>query len=859
MMNSKAAARPSRLRRSLLASGIAVSIVAVGAPIAFSQVAEVVVTARKREENVQNIPVAVTAISGKDIEKFNISSVQDVATQTPQLIIARGSSGSGADISLRGIGSSSENIGIEQSVSVNIDGIYYGQGRAIEESTFDVSGVQVLKGPQALFYGKNATAGALAIQTNDPGSKYEGSITGGYEFNAHEPYVEGFVSGPVTDTFGLRMAFRYSDQTQGYLKNTATVQDYTTVDSANGFKVNTSPTSVPSSYLGENKDLLLRLTGKWTPTSRLTVTGKITYNQLRGNNNSDNSVAVYCPLGVPYSETPQSGYGIANQNKCGKHFAAAQPGLPAVLNQPNSLFSLANGQDFERYQDANAYLRVNYRGDNITLTSTSAYQHLFNDWADNQNFSGAAAVYAAEHFVWSQFSTEERATTSFQFPVNFAGGAYFQTTHLQFAQDVDFAHAQNSAAPPLDEYIAYNKSSATTGHTYAIFGQAIWDIVKNVELTAGARYTHEIKSSYFRQPYVWPPLYGIFVQYDPANPATSVGAHQVFGNWSPEVTLTYKPSSNVTVYGAYKTGYKSGGFSNSAILSTGTLPGDLQFKPETAKGFEGGVKTILLDHQLRLNVDAFDYLYSNLQVDFFNTPTFNYVTLNAASARTYGVEAEVEFAPKAMPGLTLHAEGAYDDSHYDTFEAPCSPAGITYEQGCNAFARRQSEQHLLLLAELRHQGRQLQFHERERPRNRARAEVDGRVRRRLYPPCEQHHEAGPYRQHARQQRLHRQCVPEQCGAAGRLSAFLCDVRRGPFAGQHQRSLEPLADRPQPYQRLHRDRHPGPAALRRHDRLPCVGLRRASDLRPRRHRAKPTHRGDPAERQVLGARWRRRVT
>jgi iron complex outermembrane receptor protein len=679
-MNSTPTARPSRLRRSLLASGIAISIVAIGAPIAFAQVAEVVVTARKREENVQNIPVAVSAVSGKDIQKFNLSTVEDVAQQTPQLVIARGSSGSGADISLRGIGSSSENIGIEQSVSVNIDGVYYGQGRAIDEGTFDVSGLQVLKGPQALFYGKNATAGALAIQTNDPGSKYEGSITGGYEFNAHEPYVEGYVSGPVTDTFGLRLAFRYSDQTQGYLQNTATQQTYVTTDSANGFKVNTSPTSVPSDYLGQDKNLLLRLTGKWAPTSRLTVTGKLTYNQLRSNNNSDNLVNVYCPNGIPQTEA-----GLANPTPCGRHFLAAQPGLPLnVASVPNSLFSLANGQDFERYQSATAYLKLNYQGDNYTLTSTSGFQHMFNDWADNQNFTGAAEVYAAEHFVWDQFSTEERATTSFQFPVNFAGGFYFQTTHLQFAQDVDLAGSQNSAAPPGDEFNGYTKSSATTGHTYAVFGQAIWDIVKNVELTAGARYTHEIKASYFQQPYVWAPLSGLFVQYDPTNPATSINAHQVFGNWSPEVTLTYKPDSHVTLYGAYKTGYKSGGFSNSAILSTGTLPGDVEFKPETSKGFEGGIKTILMDHQLRLNVDAFDYLYSNLQVDFFNTPTFNYITLNAASARTYGVEFETEFAPKAIPGLTLHAEGAYDDSHYDQFEAPCSPAGITYEQGCNA-------------------------------------------------------------------------------------------------------------------------------------------------------------------------------
>ena len=171
--------------------------------------------------------------------------------------------------------------------------------------------------------------------------------------------------------------------------------------------------------------------------------------------------------------------------------------------------------------------------------------------------------------------------TSFQFPINFAGGFYFQTTHLQFAQDVDFAGAQDSAAPPLDEYVAYNKSSATTGHTYAVFGQGIWDIVKNVELTAGARYTHETKDSYFEQPYVNPTLLALFIPYDPASPTAgggvcncnSIGAHQTFDNVSPEATLTWKPNKDLTLYGAYKTGYKSGGFSNSAILSTGTLAG----------------------------------------------------------------------------------------------------------------------------------------------------------------------------------------------------------------------------------------------------------------------------------------------
>ncbi len=666
-----------RLKAGLLA-GAAIGLALIDAAPVSAQVAEVVVTARKREENIQNIPVAVTAISGAQVEAFNLTSVEQVASQTPQLIIARGTSGSGADITMRGIGASSENIGIEQSVSVNVDGVYYGQGRAIDEGVFDVSSIQVLKGPQALFYGKNATAGAVAIQTNDPGSKREGSLTAGYEFNAQEPYVEGILSGPVTDTFGLRLAFHYSDQQAGYLRNTALASTYHTFDVATG-NANSYPVDAPPKYLGEAQDALVRLTAKWTPTPRLTVTGKFTFDDHSTNNNSDNTVNVYCPLGVPQTEV-----GLPNATPCGQHFYAAQPAIPGVLAAvPGSLEGAGGGADFEHYRDYNAYLRVNYEADWITLTSTNGYQKLWNAWADNQNFTAAPLVYGAEHFGWEQFSTEERFNTKLKGPINFAGGFYFQTTSLDFRQNVDFAGAQNTAAPPQDEFAAYTKFSRTTGHTYAVFGQAVWDIIPKVELTAGARYTHELKDSFFLQPYVNPTLNFLFVQYDPGNPATIVRAKQTFNNVSPEVTLTYKPTPDITLYGAYKTGYKSGGFSNSAILSTGTLPSDLQFRPETASGGEVGVKTTLFDRQLRIDADAFYFNYSNLQVDFFNTPTFNYVTLNAASARTYGVEATVDYAPRAMPGLRLHFDGAYDNSRYQQFTAPCSPAGITYEQGCN--------------------------------------------------------------------------------------------------------------------------------------------------------------------------------
>ncbi len=663
-----------RARRVALASSLLLALGVIEAGSAFGQIETIIVTARKRQENVQNVPVAVTAVSGEQLQKYNLTSVEQIAQTTPQLVIARFSSGSGADITIRGIGSSAENIGIEQSVSVNVDGVYYGQGRAIDEGTFDVNNVQILKGPQALFYGKNATAGALAIQTNDPTDQYEAYVTAGYEFSAAEPYVEGVVSGPVTDDLGLRLAARFSDQTQGLFKNNAPAGVYHTFDVATG-QFNAYPTANPSQYLGEDENILARFTGKWNPISDLTVTVKGTFNRLLSNNNSDNVVNTFCPLG--YAQTDPT------QTPCSRSFVEPQPALPLAVAQTSSFLNKEGGQDFEHYQSATLYANIAYTTANYSLTSTNAVQHLYNDWADNQNFTQAALVYAGEHFDWGQFSTEERFNTTFDYPVNFAGGVYFQSTDLKFEQDVDFAGAQNTAAPLADEFVAYSKHATTGGHTYSAFGQVIWDIIPELELTAGARYTHELKNSIFTQPYVNPTLAGLFIQYNPANPATYVTGRQRFDNLSPEATLTWKPQDNLTLYVGWKEGYKSGGFSDAAILSAFTLPSDLQFKPEKAKGVEAGVKSQWLNNQLRLNLDVFDYLYSDLQVDFFNTPTFNYITLNAASARTEGFDYQAEYAPESIEGLLLRLDGAYDDAHYGSFIAPCSPAGITYEQGCN--------------------------------------------------------------------------------------------------------------------------------------------------------------------------------
>jgi outer membrane receptor protein involved in Fe transport len=177
------------------------------------------VTARKRVESAQSVPVAVTAISAQTLVQRDITSIEKIAAATPSLTVGHASNGSAAQVALRGIGSSSTSIGIEQSVATVVDGVYYGQGRVLEEGFFDLAGVEVLKGPQVLFFGKNATAGVISIKTADPTPTWQFRTKASYEFKAQQAQLEGVASGPLTDDLGLRVAVRGTKAWGGYYDN----------------------------------------------------------------------------------------------------------------------------------------------------------------------------------------------------------------------------------------------------------------------------------------------------------------------------------------------------------------------------------------------------------------------------------------------------------------------------------------------------------------------------------------------------------------------------------------------------------------------------------------------------------------
>lgn len=195
---------------------------------------EIIITARKREESLQDAPIQVTALSKERIQQFDATSLEKIAGLSPQLFVARTSNGSGAQITMRGIGSSSTSIGLEQSVAVVLDGVYFGQGRVLNEGMFDLAQVEILKGPQALFFGKNATAGVISLTTAKPGDELEAIGRTYYEFEAQEVRAEAIVSGPITETLGGRVAVRWGRMYGGLFNNLSGPQNWTTFDVGTG-------------------------------------------------------------------------------------------------------------------------------------------------------------------------------------------------------------------------------------------------------------------------------------------------------------------------------------------------------------------------------------------------------------------------------------------------------------------------------------------------------------------------------------------------------------------------------------------------------------------------------------------------
>lgn len=602
---------------------------------------DIIVTARKRDERLLDVPVAVSAVSGEQLERYAVNSLDAISQQVPQLIIAETQNQVGGSINLRGIGAGISNPSTESAVTLNIDGIPISYGNAIRLGQIDLGQVEVLKGPQALFYGKNSPGGIISLISQDPGPDYEAKVRIGYEFAANEKFAEGVMSGPISETLGARVVAYYSDE-EGYFRNVAVPIPGIT------------PGPGADSY--NSKSLFVRGTLKYDSMDGATrAKVKVAYaNRKRdGVGPTGGSQIVDCAgetsvFGATDCDLDRGFYNVILPQRLVDADPEFRDGVP-FTNSKQFVTSLAVDQDL---------------GETMTVSSVTGYYRLDEESVDSFSFSNIPYFAASNDIAADGFSQELRLASDLDGPLQFLAGGFYQDANFTIRQafGIDFG------TPFIFGSTFYDVHTKAT----SLFGQLRYDLTEQLELAAGGRYSWETKS-----------LTGTSF----GSPFEVLDPKQKYNDFSPEVTLTYKPTFDTTIYAAYREGFTSGGFNTApaplrseADQSRPAL--DLSYGQMTARGGELGVKGYLGGRQFTYDAVGYYYKYKGLQLSRYDNESFTQLTQNAGGARSQGFELALTAEPDGAPGLRLNAALAYNDAKYTDFIGGCY-AGQSIDAGCN--------------------------------------------------------------------------------------------------------------------------------------------------------------------------------
>jgi iron complex outermembrane receptor protein len=637
-------------RNTALWCTVAVGLLLQSLPVVADELEEIIVTARKREESILKVPVVETAITEQTLQQYQVMDLTDLSSKVPGLSMGDAVLSIGPQISIRGIGTSTLDAGVDQSVSLNIDGLSMTQGLAYTAGLFDLAQAEVLKGPQSLFFGKNSPGGVVSLRTADPGDKPEAILRLGYESEAIQRHAELILSAPVTRTLGIRLSGSFNDS-GGFFYNKATVAPGTGAEAP-----------APNRISATQSDIV-RGTVVWKPADVFDARLKLNWTKDSTNGDAGQGELTSCPNG----KIAPDGIPFINPNDdCSLdrniYVVSMDPAFwPGIRHGGHPFLDL--GQKF-------GSLEMNYRPQSdVTVTSVTGYYHADAQGLINGTLSGfaAPAIAADNDFNRRDITQELRADTEFTGPLNFTGGGFYQDGQIN----------QRVLVLGNTAYLFPATLVAGSHHvdikSYSLFGQARWRPAAQLEVAGGVRWTDEKRSD---TPYNL--ITGTPVYTAPAKPEISSN------NYSPELTITYTPTDEMTVFGSLKRGYKSGSYTITTPVSPGA---DNSFGDERIDGGEVGLKSRLLERTLSFNVAGYYYIYKGLQVGT-NEPAQNGIpiikTINAGEAKIHGIDLDLAYRPPALDGLSLNAAVNWNHARFtDLKNVPCW-GGQTIAEGCNA-------------------------------------------------------------------------------------------------------------------------------------------------------------------------------
>ena len=584
-------------------------------PVASSTIEEVLVTARRRSESMQEIPVSMTAFTSSDIAEVGITDISHVSELTPNLVILPNSGGNdGALICMRGLCRTDFTITEDPMVGVYLDGIYVGKSIGSLFDVAELERVEVLRGPQGTLYGKNTLGGAVILHTRKPSGEVGGkaTVTAG---NYGRRDAKGYIEFPVNDELAASVSV-LSKNRDPFVKNTQGDDRW------------------------DENNRAIHTALNWRPTENLIIDYAFDRQRKREQPMASQMTSASGWLAAMYGQDVRP-----DREDTVSTFGASHSNIDMTAHGATVEYSLADRGTFE----------------DLVIKSISGYRSVKNELLNNATGASSPFIYNEDIFDYDAFTQEIQLTgAAFNGFIDFVVGAFY------FNETGDYSNEQE-----IDAFASHVLLTTEIDNTsQALFTEVTAHLTARMDLTLGVRYTEEDRE----QQHTLTDLTSGFVVMDTYN-QTYLGAPEQIptqideSNVSPRVSLNYQWTDDLMTYATCARGFKSGGFNarSNTPLQWGPYD-DMQ-----VDSYELGMKSTWLDKRVRLNMTAFHQQLSDMQaqvnaVDPGNTQGgFSIVIQNAAEATVNGVEAEL--IVRLIEGLDISAGYGYIDAEYDEFNS----------------------------------------------------------------------------------------------------------------------------------------------------------------------------------------------
>jgi iron complex outermembrane receptor protein len=601
--------RSTQYKRQILA-GVALATLAgvssaIPAAIAQDTQEEVIVTAQRRAENIQKVPVSITAFSGRRLQELGIDRPIDLTMQTPNVgVFTIFGDAQQPSFSIRGISLLSFSDSFEPPIGMYVDDVYVGSGVGQSMQLFDIERVEVLRGPQGTLFGRNTTGGLFSITSRRPTAEFSLDATAQYS-SYDDVMLELAMGGPISEHLRYRIAGRYNNN-EGWSKGFLDGRRY---DDVNTVAVRGSL----EADLGDAVKALLVLSyGKADQaTPGFGITGFL--DPLTG---AECSVAR-----IRSGECAAPSIGNLTGNDLGGFRPGRTPGQSAASfgNKPH-----------QKVETFNAAFHVNADlGDGLSLTSITGFGTTEKDYFEDLVVFSDGFTMEAEQF------TQEIRLDGGTGPVTWVAGMYY------FNDDKDLGSFDPTPV------FGFSTDANQLTESWAVFGQARWAVNDKFGITAGGRYTDETKDLHYTTDF------GI-----------DETRSQSDGQFTWRAGIDYQMTPETMLYANVSTGYKSGGFNAQFVFAPdGVNPVD----PETIISYEAGLKTIFWDGRARFNASAFFYRYDDIQLGIFvNLPSGGFATRlrNAGDVEGKGAEFDLQVTP--IDNLDIRVGAGFVDTEFVT-------------------------------------------------------------------------------------------------------------------------------------------------------------------------------------------------